>query len=227
MRLSPTLTGCALMLLAGAAAADTFVPGSADDPRVARLEVLPAGSIHDVGQTQQIIVRAHYTDGRAEDVTRWVKWSSSDETVCRVDDDGAASVVYYRNGTIKIGVWGQDVRMTPDVVGVRQNLKLIVDHGQVPSSVNNDVEANWGATLGGDYHVWRSGPGITADGRIIFGPQDGHWDVEFWCDNMFDTHYLQVAFDAGFQNAPTNATGLLDAFLGAPRTFGGTMRAKF
>jgi iron complex outermembrane receptor protein len=65
------------------------------------------------------------------------------------------------------------------------------------------------------------------DGRIIFGPQDGKWDVEFWCDNMFDTHYLQVAFDAGFQNAPTNATGLLDAFLGAPRTFGGTMRAKF
>jgi hypothetical protein len=81
---------------------------------------------------------------------------------------GAASVVYYRNGTIKIGVWGRDVKMTSNVVGVRQNLKLIVDHGQVPASVNQDVEANWGATLGGGYYVWRSGLGITKDGRIIF-----------------------------------------------------------
>jgi len=81
---------------------------------------------------------------------------------------GAASVVYYRNGTIKIGVWGRDVKMTSNVVGVRQNLKLIVDHGRVPASVNQDVEANWGATLGGGYYVWRSGIGITRDGRIIF-----------------------------------------------------------
>jgi hypothetical protein len=82
--------------------------------------------------------------------------------------DGAASVVYYRNGTIKIGQWGRDVRMTSNVVGVRQNLKLIVDHAHVPASVNQDVETNWGATLGGGYYVWRSGLGITNDGRIIF-----------------------------------------------------------
>ena len=71
--------------------------------------------------------------------------------------DGAASVVYYRNGTIKIGVWGRDLGMTPEVVGVRQNLKLIVDHGQVPSDVNQNVISSWGATLGGGYYVWRSG----------------------------------------------------------------------
>jgi hypothetical protein len=82
--------------------------------------------------------------------------------------DGAASVVYYRNGTMKIGVWGRDVRMTPEVVGVRQNLKLIVDHAHVPASVNQDVLGSWGATLGGGYYVWRSGLGITKDGRIIF-----------------------------------------------------------
>ena len=81
---------------------------------------------------------------------------------------GAASIVYYKNGTIKIGTWGSELRMTPNVVGVRQNLKLIVDHGRVPASVNQDVEANWGATLGGGYYVWRSGIGITKDGRIIF-----------------------------------------------------------
>jgi outer membrane receptor protein involved in Fe transport len=68
---------------------------------------------------------------------------------------------------------------------------------------------------------------FVTDGRIIFGPQDGHYDVELWAENLFNTNYEQVAFDSGFQNAPTNATGLIDAFLGNPRTFGATLRAKF
>jgi hypothetical protein len=81
---------------------------------------------------------------------------------------GAASVVYYKNGTIKIGAWDQTVRMTSSVAGVRQNLKLIVNNGHVPASVNQNVETSWGATLGGGYYVWRSGIGITRDGRVIF-----------------------------------------------------------
>ncbi len=81
---------------------------------------------------------------------------------------GTASVVYYRDGHIAIGVWGSTVRMTPNVVGVRQNLHLIVENEQVPASVDYDVESSWGATLGGGYYVWRSGIGITADGRVIF-----------------------------------------------------------
>ena len=82
--------------------------------------------------------------------------------------NGIASVVYYRNGHIAIGVWGQTVRMTPDVAGVRQNLHLIVDHGRIPASVDSNVTTSWGATLGGGYYVWRSGVGMTADGRAIF-----------------------------------------------------------
>ena len=82
--------------------------------------------------------------------------------------NGAASVVYYRNGTIKIGSWGGELRMTPDVAGVRQNLKLLVDYGKVPATVDQNVNTKWGATLGGGYYVWRSGLGITRDGRVIF-----------------------------------------------------------
>jgi len=83
---------------------------------------------------------------------------------------GVASVVYYRDGHIAIGNWDQDpgISMSSDVVGVRQNLHLIVQNGQVPSSVDVNVEGSWGATLGGSYYVWRSGIGITADNRVIF-----------------------------------------------------------
>ena len=82
--------------------------------------------------------------------------------------NGAASVVYYKNGTVKIGEWGRDFTMNSSIAGVRQNLKLLVDHGQVSASANSDVMTNWGATLGGGYYVWRSGIGITKDDRIVY-----------------------------------------------------------
>jgi hypothetical protein len=81
---------------------------------------------------------------------------------------GAASMVYYRGGKMTVGVWGRDVRMTSQVAGVRQNLKLIVDHGAIPAAVDQDVLSQWGATLGGGYYVWRSGIGVTRDGRIVY-----------------------------------------------------------
>jgi len=82
---------------------------------------------------------------------------------------GVATEVYYRNGTMKIGSWGYGgLHMGPQVAGVRQNLKLIVAGGRVPASVDQKVLSSWGATLGGGYRVWRSGIGITADGRVIF-----------------------------------------------------------
>ena len=81
---------------------------------------------------------------------------------------GAASIVYYKNGTIKIGQWGRDFPVTSSIVGVRQNLRLLVDGGKVPASANLEVMSNWGATLGGGYYVWRSGIGITRDGRVVY-----------------------------------------------------------
>jgi hypothetical protein len=81
---------------------------------------------------------------------------------------GAASLVFYRDGHVAVGAWGRDVSMNAGVVGVRQNLRLIVDHGAVPSAVDSNVESSWGLTIGGKYFVWRSGVGVTADGRVVF-----------------------------------------------------------
>jgi hypothetical protein len=82
---------------------------------------------------------------------------------------GVASEVYYKNGALKIGNWGRDgLLMSPAIAGVRQNLHLIVQNGNVPATVDQDVESSWGATLGGAYNVWRSGIGITKDGRVIY-----------------------------------------------------------
>jgi hypothetical protein len=81
---------------------------------------------------------------------------------------GAATIVYYKDGSIKIGQWGRDFTMNSSIAGVRQNLKLLVDRGKVSLNANSDVMTNWGATLGGGAYVWRSGIGITKDGRVVF-----------------------------------------------------------
>jgi len=66
-----------------------------------------------------------------------------------------------------------------------------------------------------------------ANARIAFGPKDDRWSLEVWSENLLNQRYIQVAFDAPFQNAPTNGTGVIDAFLGAPRTYGLTVRARY
>ncbi len=81
---------------------------------------------------------------------------------------GAASFVIYRNGNSTVGVWGRDVTMTPDVVSVRQNLDLVVDNGVPVPGLNATDTTQWGATLGGQVYVWRSGLGVTADGALVY-----------------------------------------------------------
>lgn len=68
-------------------------PPSDDDPVVERVEILPDAVQLSVGDKQDFIVRAHYSNGRVEDVTRWVKFSSSNESVASVNQDGRVSVV--------------------------------------------------------------------------------------------------------------------------------------
>lgn len=56
------------------------------------LEVFPDSVRLAQGATQQILVRARYSDGHAEDVTRWVKFGTSDSSVASVDDGGRVKV---------------------------------------------------------------------------------------------------------------------------------------
>ena len=82
--------------------------------------------------------------------------------------DGRASAVVYKDGTMNVAAWNRGVSMTPDVVSVRQNLSLLVQHGQPVAGLNANDTSQWGATLGGTALVWRSGLGVTANGAIVY-----------------------------------------------------------
>jgi hypothetical protein len=63
-------------------------PGKPADPTVDRIVVYPQGRILARGTSQQLAVTAHYTDGSAEDVTRWVQFQSNDSEVAGVEPGG-------------------------------------------------------------------------------------------------------------------------------------------
>jgi hypothetical protein len=81
---------------------------------------------------------------------------------------GAASFVVYGDGTATVGAWGSEVSMNNTVVSVRQNLDLIVDGGKPVPGLNAADTTQWGATLGDQVYVWRSGVGVTADGALVY-----------------------------------------------------------
>jgi hypothetical protein len=71
-----------------------------DDPRLDHLEVLPAGVVLKPGDSQRLLVRAYYTDGHSDDVTRWVKFTSSDESVAQVDQSGRVKIMGAGEGVV-------------------------------------------------------------------------------------------------------------------------------
>ncbi|MFO0935499.1 MAG: DUF1553 domain-containing protein [Gemmataceae bacterium] len=56
------------------------------------IEVYPPGILGTLKGSQKLIVVARYSDGHSEDVTKWAKFTSSEEQVATVDEDGAVAM---------------------------------------------------------------------------------------------------------------------------------------
>jgi hypothetical protein len=81
--------------------------------------------------------------------------------------NGLGSIVTYSDGTTDVGSWHGEVPAPgKQVVSVRQNLSLLIDHGSASS--NAGCDSCWGATLGGVSDPARSALGVTADRRLIW-----------------------------------------------------------
>jgi len=80
---------------------------------------------------------------------------------------GYASLVIDRSGRARIAAWGYGAPARGEAVrSVRQNLRLLVEHGQ-PAAAAADWYA-WGATLGGGEYVARSALGEDASGDLLY-----------------------------------------------------------
>jgi hypothetical protein len=96
----------------------------------------------------------------------------------------AASLVVYADGSVNVAAWGNDARMSPKIVAVRQNLVPLVAGGRPTALARSADWQVWGSTCGasscaasvpGIERQWRSAAGITADGALVYaqGPALG------------------------------------------------------
>lgn len=80
---------------------------------------------------------------------------------------GLATLAVRRDGTATVGAWGRDLNAAQGYVALRQNLHLVVDHGQAVSGLNTNKAGLWG-TVRNALPTWRSGIGITATGNLVY-----------------------------------------------------------
>jgi hypothetical protein len=78
-------------------------PPSLKDKDVESLQVFPKSALLKPGTEHQLVVQARYTDGTIADVTSWVKYSSNNEGVAAVDDNGRVKM--NGHGEAAITLW--------------------------------------------------------------------------------------------------------------------------
>ncbi len=80
---------------------------------------------------------------------------------------GLATLAIYQDGHVALGVWGQDIGPSPDIIAFRQNCPPLIQNGQINPQVNIENQALWGNTIGNKQVAWRTGLGLSQDGRYL------------------------------------------------------------
>ena len=90
---------------------------------------------------------------------------------------------------------------------------------------------------GSDLYVEKAQDGFfLMNARVGLHKDNQAWSIELWSQNLLNTKYEQVAFNAPFQGSGSidtvrafggTGTQLFMAFLGEPRTYGITLRSRF
>lgn len=93
------------------------------------------------------------------------------------------------------------------------------------------VDLRWVSeqNTGSDLRASKVQPSYTlVNGRLSVTNADERYSLELWGRNLFNEEYAQIMFDAPLQTGgPPAVGGTQGAFLGDPRTFGVTVRARY
>ena len=84
------------------------VPGpDTNEADAVRMEILPGDRTLRVGETQQLMARAFYKDGRTRDVTWLAQFFSNEETTASVTPDGLVKAMRHGETSIRVHFQGQ------------------------------------------------------------------------------------------------------------------------
>jgi hypothetical protein len=82
--------------------------------------------------------------------------------------EGLGTLVIKANGDVRMGEWGTDIFMTPDIVSFRQNGPLVINHGDINLRIYNNSPQDWGYTVTDVSPTIRSGIGLSQDNKTLF-----------------------------------------------------------
>jgi hypothetical protein len=80
--------------------------------------------------------------------------------------NGLGTLAIYRDGSLRMGAWGEDIQPSSEMAAYRQNGPLAIKDGQRSTLVAKP--SYWGYTISGDTVTWRSGLGLSQDGRTLY-----------------------------------------------------------
>lgn len=82
--------------------------------------------------------------------------------------EGLGTLVIKANGDVRMGEWGTDIFMTPDIVSFRQNGPLVINNGDINMRIYNNSPQDWGYTVTDVSPTIRSGIGLSQDNKTLF-----------------------------------------------------------
>jgi len=147
--------------------------------------------------------------------------------------NGIATVAVYKNGDVRMGVWGTDITPSADIIAYRQNCPPLIENGQVTNYVDNPSRQLWGLTQTADA-TWRTGLGLTQDGRyLIYAVGNGttagslatalqtggaYWGMQLDINSSYEHFVTYQASDSGAGSAPV-AQSLLSQMADDPAIY--------
>ncbi len=82
--------------------------------------------------------------------------------------ESLGTVGFYKDGALRIGEWGDEISAVPELATWRQNGPLVVHHGVINPLVEDPQPEIWGYTIKETAAIWRSGIGVSGDGRTLY-----------------------------------------------------------
>lgn len=79
-----------------------------------------------------------------------------------------ATVGIYRSGEVRIGLWGEAILDTSDLLAWRQNCAPVVQGGEITAEVYNESIADWGGSVSSHIVTWRSGMGLDREAGTLY-----------------------------------------------------------
>ena len=117
-----------------------LVPPTGKDPVVTRLEVSPIEMVLEAGAEQDLVVRAHWSDGVAQDVTRWALYESRTDSVAGVAGTGRIKAGTPGRAVVTVFYYGQ-VAAVPVTVPFAKNVDLPPQSGS--HFIDTAIVAEW------------------------------------------------------------------------------------